>query len=198
MQNPNSLYDDQGHRLYLTQEERAAFVVEARKLEPHQRTFCTVLHDTGCRISEALSLPYGRVDLPARRIVLETLKKRRTGVFRGVPMPDDTLDLLDVVHGVRLAGKGKHHPAPSDRLWTFSRPTAWRIVKGVMQRAGIEDGAHQTPKGLRHGFGINAILSGVPVTTLQKWMGHSKLETTSLYLDAVGAEEREIAARMWN
>ena len=131
MQNPNSLYDDQGHRLYLTQEERAAFVVEARKLEPHQRTFCTVLHDTGCRISEALSLPFARVDLPARRVVLETLKKRRTGVFRGVPMPDDTLDLLDVVHGVRLAAATHHVSMWRTPLWaSASRRRRIRVTCG--------------------------------------------------------------------
>ena len=197
MQNPDSLYDPDGHRLYLTQDERRAFVEAARKEPPKERTFCTTLHDTGCRISEALNLPISRIDLTGRKIVFETLKKRRRGVFRGVPVSEGTIDLLDLVHGVRLAGSGKNYPVPHSALWDFSRPTAWRIVKRVMDTAGIEDGAHKTPKGLRHGFGINAILSGVPVTSLQKWMGHSSLKTTSIYLDAVGAEERELAARMW-
>lgn len=198
MLNPSTLYDQDGKRLYLTQDERQAFMAEARKLEPPQRTFCALLHDSGCRISEALQLPIGRIDLQTRSVTFETLKQRRKKVFRSVPLPDDSLDLLDVVHGVRFAGKGKDYLAPSSRVWAFSRPTAWRIVKGVMIRANIEDGAHRSPKGLRHGFGINAVLSGVPITKLQRWMGHSKLETTAIYLDAVGAEERQLAARMWN
>ena len=61
-----------------------------------------------------------------------------------------------------------------------------------------DDLSDKAPKGLSHGFGINAVLTGVPVTTLKKWMRHAKLETTSIYLDAVGAEERELAARMWD
>lgn len=198
MQNPNSLYDPNGQRLYLTQEERAAFITAAKTLPNAERTLCTVLHDTGCRVSEALNLSIAHVDLSGQRIVFETLKKRRRGVFRGVPVSGDTLDLLDIVHAVRLAGTGKHYPAPSSQLWAFSRTTAWRIVKSTMNAANIEDGAHKSPKGLRHGFGINAILSGVPVTSLQTWMGHSTLEITSIYLNAIGAEERAIAARMWS
>lgn len=198
MQNPLSLYDPDGQRLYLTQDERTAFLTAASKEPTDARTFCTVLHDTGCRISEALNLPISRVDLSGQKIVFETLKKRRRGVFRGVPVSSATIDLLDIVHGVRFAGKGKHYPAPTSPMWHFSRTTAWRIITRVMDAAEIEDGAHKTPKGLRHGFGINAVLSGVPVTSLQKWMGHSSLKTTSIYLDAVGAEERELAARMWS
>jgi len=198
MKNPNSLYNLNGQRLYLTQDERAAFLKAAKSLPTHERTLCTVLHDTGCRISEALNLSIEHVDLSGQRIIFETLKKRRRGVFRGVPVSGDTLDLLDIVHAVKLAGTGKHYPAPQSPLWTFSRTTAWRVVKSTMDAANIDDGAHKSPKGLRHGFGIHAILSGVPVTSLQTWMGHSSLEITSIYLNAVGAEEREIAARMWN
>ena len=192
MDDLQTLYDPSGKRLYLTREERRAFLDASKALNPAERTLCVLLHDTGCRISEALALTIGHIDLKGRVAVFETLKRRREGVFRAVPLSDDTLDLLDIVHGLRRA-KDR-----SERLWPISRPTAWRIVKRCMDKAGIEEGAHQSPKGLRHGFGVEAILAGVPVTTLKKWMGHAKLTTTAIYLDVVGAEEREIAARMWN
>ncbi|HEX9665235.1 MAG TPA: site-specific integrase, partial [Thermodesulfobacteriota bacterium] len=32
---------------------------------------------------------------------------------------------------------------------------------------------------------------------LQKWMGHAKMETTAIYANAVGAQQHDIAARMW-
>ncbi len=53
------------------------------------------------------------------------------------------------------------------------------------------------PKGLRHGFAVNAVRCGVPVTLLQKWMGHADLAVTRIYTDVSGPDEREIAARMW-
>jgi site-specific recombinase XerD len=65
-----------------------------------------------------------------------------------------------------------------------------------MADAGIH-GAQACPKGLRHGYGIHAIQSGVPVTLLQKWLGHASLSTTAIYTNALGAEELYIAERMW-
>jgi integrase len=62
------LYDRAGHRLYLTAEERTAFLDAARKAERTTRTFCTVLHDTGCRISEALAMTPDRVDFSGKAV----------------------------------------------------------------------------------------------------------------------------------
>jgi integrase len=67
-----------------------------------------------------------------------------------------------------------------------------------MADAKIADGPHATPKGLRHGFGIHAIRSGVPLNLVQRWLGHSSMTTTAIYLQAIGDEERTIAARMWS
>ena len=51
---------------------------------------------------------------------------------------------------------------------------------------------------MRHGFGVHAISSGVPLHMLSKWMGHATLEVTAIYANALGAEEQSIAARMWS
>jgi site-specific recombinase XerD len=76
------------------------------------------------------------------------------------------------------------------------RATAWRTVKLTMSRAGIS-GPMSSPKGLRHGFGIRAASRGVPPNLIQRFMGHASFTTTAIYLDAVGAEERQFASRMW-
>ena len=190
------LIDPEGRRLYLTGEERAAFMAAARKAPREVRTFCAVLHDTGVRISEALELTPARIDLAAGAITIRSLKKRREDVFRVVPVPPDTLDDLGLVFGLREPEKrGKDHV---DRLlWPWSRGTAWSRVIGVMKAAGIEDGPHRCPKGLRHGYGVHAISHGVPLNMLRKWMGHASMETTAIYANALGAEEQGIAARMW-
>ena len=54
------------------------------------------------------------------------------------------------------------------------------------------------PKGLRHGYAINAVTKGVPLHMLSKWMGHSILEITAIYANAMGEEQQAIAARMWS
>ncbi len=152
-----------------------------------------MLHFTGCRISEALSLTPKRIDFENKALIFETLKKRREGVYREVPCPDRLLDTLDLVHGLKEQRKRR-----DERLWDWSRTTAWRRVKAVIDAAGIEAGAHASPKGLRHGYGVGAVSAGVPLNMLSKWMGHSKIETTAIYANALGEEQRQIAERMWN
>ena len=66
-----------------------------------------------------------------------------------------------------------------------------------MTDAGIAPGPHACPGGLRHGFALHAVRSGVPLHLVQRWLSHASLATTAIYLQAIGAEEREIAARMW-
>ena len=58
-------------------------------------------------------------------------------------------------------------------------------------------GLHATPKDLRHGFGIKAVTSGVPLNMVQKWLGHAQLSTTAIYADASGSEATQLAERMW-
>ena len=66
-----------------------------------------------------------------------------------------------------------------------------------MIEAGLPDAPQRSPKGLRHGFGVHAAVSGVPLNMLQKWLGHAHLSTTAIYAGAVGKEEQDIARRMW-
>jgi integrase len=156
-----------------------------------------VLAYTGCRISEALALTPRSFDFSGRAIVFETLKKRRTGVYRAVPMPQDTLDTIDMVHGLQEGTRGKRKGRAESPLWPWSRTTAFRRVKEVMDAAVIANGPHKCPKGLRHGYGVHAIGSGVPLNLLSKWMGHASLEVTAIYANALGEEQHNISARMW-
>jgi len=52
-------------------------------------------------------------------------------------------------------------------------------------------------KGLRHGFGVACIEKGVPLNLVQRWLGMRSFSTTATMPDAVGEEERGIAARLW-
>ena len=70
-------------------------------------------------------------------------------------------------------------------------------LNGSDREAGVTPGPHRVPKGLRHGYGIHAIRSGIPVTQLQKWIGHAQLSTTAIYVDFVGVAASDLAARMW-
>lgn len=189
------LFNRAGKRKYLTNDERQAFISAAKTRPREVRTFCLVLAYTGCRISEALQLTADRIDPAGGLVVFESLKKRRDGIFRAVPVPPALLDALELVHGISEAQRRPDGGAGL-RLWTWSRSTAWRRVQEVMQAAGIA-GPQASPKGLRHGFGVAAVQAGIPLNLVQRWLGHADLATTAIYVDAVGVEEQELAARMW-
>src|SRR3954469_8605868 len=189
------LYDAEGRRFYVIEDERRAFIAAAAKALREVRTFCGLLHATGCRISEALALTAQQIDLSGRVVVFESLKKRRKGVYRAVPVPPELLDALDLVHGLREAQR--RGQAKALLLWPWSRMTAFRRVQEVVAAAGIPDGPHACPKGLRHGFGVQAVSRGIALNMVQKWLGHAQLTTTAMYANAVGEEEQSIAARMW-
>jgi len=190
----SQLCDKQGRRKYFTDEERKAFLEASTKAAREVRTFCNVLLYTGCRISEALALTAKDIDLSEQVISFECLKKGVEGIRRRVPVPAELLDAIDMVHGIRqLQRKGRINT----RIWPWERMTAWRKVHDVIEAAGISEGPHACPKGLRHGFGIAAVSKGTALNMLQKWLGHCRMETTAIYADATGPEERNIAARMW-
>ncbi len=86
-----------------------------------------------------------------------------------------------MVHGLTEALNAKKRTGLNKPLWPWSLMTGYRYITSVMDEAGIPDGPHKCPKGLRHGFGVHALSKGVPLNTLSKWLGHSSLEMTAIY-----------------
>jgi integrase/recombinase XerD len=182
------VFDRRGSRKYLNDAERQAFFHAANgETNAAWRAFCLTLFYTGCRISEALGVTAERIDLSQKCVVFETLKRRRRGVFRAVPIPESLAVLL---------GELQTKARPSACVWKSSRPTAYRLIKQCMDDAGVRGGM-ASPKGLRHGFAIACIAKNIPLTVIQKWLGHARLETTAIYLGASGDEERSLAQRLW-
>jgi len=194
--NEMRLFDQNGNRLYLTKEERQLFLDHAKTQRTEVRTFAETIAYTGCRISEALEICPSRIEIDTNQVLLRTLKKRKDDVFRAVPVPGELIDNLTIAFDLRKKQKGKKSNS-SKRLWNWTRQHAYEIIKKLMIDAGIEKGKHRMPKGLRHSYGVNAVVSGVTLSMLQKWMGHSDIKTTAIYANAIGKEEAEIASRMW-
>jgi integrase/recombinase XerD len=189
-----TLFGPCGNRKYLNAAERERFVRAAGLAPKKIRQFCLMLRWSGGRISEVLALTPAAIDIETGVANIETLKRRRRGIVRQVPLPPELLREFDRVFDLRASQCDPH--LANRRLWCFSRTTAWRYVKSVMAAAGVT-GTPAMPKGLRHGFGVGAIQSKVPQHLVQRWLGHASLRTTAVYCDVVGADERAIAARMW-
>ncbi|MDB6146439.1 MAG: integrase family protein [Spartobacteria bacterium] len=182
-----SLFDKSGNRKYLVAKERQAFASAATTEGGAIATFCLTLAVTGARISEVLALTSSRIDSENRAVVFETLKQRKRGVFRAVPVPDGLIQLIELTHSGTESGQ---------RLWPWGRTAAWKCIKRVMSKAGIAKRLSM-PKALRHAFAVEAGQQCVPLNIVQRWLGHARIETTAIYAGALGDEERCLASRSW-
>jgi integrase/recombinase XerD len=180
------LFDQSGARKYLVARERLAFVYAASKESAAVSTFCLTMAFTGARISEVLGLTVTRIDSADEAIIFETLKQRKKRVFRAVPVPRTLIPLL-CAYGANKQG----------RLWPWGRTTAWKVVKAVMREAGLAENLCQ-PKALRHAFAVEAGQKGIPLNIVQRWLGHARIETTAIYANAIGDEERNLARKAWS
>jgi len=186
----HQLISSDGQRKYINQEERQRFIHVIKGIEDSQKLFCYMLLLTGVRISEALNLKASHIDFSNLTVNIESLKKRTKGKWRQIPLPEWYLEALkSYIINIKLASE--------DRVWSQSRRTATRQISKIMKDADIV-GIQSCSRGLRHSYGITLVQVGVPVSLVKRWMGHESLETTIIYLNVIGKEEREFAEKFWN
>ena len=130
-----TLVDERG-RKYLTVGERDRFLAAVRSHpKPAVQTLARTLAMTGCRVSEALAIRACDVDPEANEVRIATLE-RRAEHWRAVPVPEDAVHALELVHRLRrlqASARGANRP-----LWPITRQTANRQVSTIMRTAGIE------------------------------------------------------------
>lgn len=150
---------------------------------------------TGMRLGELIALRWRDVDWSASVIRvrrnytrghLGTPKSRRSS--RALPMADRLGGELDR-HHQRSLYQGEDdlvfcHPQtghPYDSSQARIRFYAAMKAAGMEHRCGRDGGI--TFHSLRHTFGTRMAAAGVPMRTLQEWMGHRNLATTEIYAD---------------
>jgi integrase len=184
-----ALYTPRGARKYLNHGERKRVLAAARTQPVDRALFVETLFWSGARVSEVLALRPCDFQMVEGIVTLRTLKRRRVSL-REVPLPPALL------HALERHCRFSREDEAMKRLWPWHRATGWRIVHHVMMRAEVV-GACATPRGMRHGFAVAALQAGVPLTLLQRWLGHARLSTTAIYAAASGPEERQFAEGVW-
>ena len=144
---------------------------------------------TGLRRGELLALRWADVDWLAQRIRVRrnyvrgefgTPKTRRS--TRSVPMADTVAGALE--------GLSRTSSRTSDSDLVFGHPVTGeplypagllRRMRKALQAARLDD-SHRFHD-LRHTFGTQCAAAGVPIRTIQEWMGHRDITTTQRYAD---------------
>ena len=198
--NDIALFAAGGERKYLCADERQRFYKALDCLtDPYERTLAESIYWAGYRPCEALRMQVMNVDIDGCRFIVRCAKKRgarKDQAYRSIPIPARFMTRLNQVHDIALCQRRGDLAGSERLLWPFSRTTAWRIVRRVMEEAGLS-GNRASARGLRHGFAVNAILHGVPLDRVQNWLGHEHMDTTAIYTDMAAQEDRAVAEKMW-
>ncbi len=181
-------------RKYLNYAERRRVLDAADEFDIRPALFALTLAWTGARISEVLALTPCSFQVERSLVAFVTLKRRGWSV-REVPIPPALMHLIAQEFG--LSTSQRHPVASQSRLWAMSRTTAWRLVRRLMALADVS-GRGACARGLRHSFGVGTLQAGVPITLLQRWLGHARLSTTEIYANVVGPEELTFASQFWS
>ncbi|MEL7444344.1 MAG: tyrosine-type recombinase/integrase [Pseudomonadota bacterium] len=139
-------------------------------------------------MSDVVTPCWRHLDIERALYAVKMLKQRHQGVCRCAPLPRPYVEALR-----SFAPDCPHCDA---RFWPWYGVTVKRKVTEVMRGAGIL-GAKLRPPGIRNGFGVAVVAYGVPLTSVQRWLGHTRLETTATYLQVTGRAERRFAEQMW-
>jgi integrase/recombinase XerD len=162
------------------------------KTKYHRRLHLLVLFllDTGCRISEALTLRVSSIDMDNLLVTLDGKGRRQ----RIVPFsPELRRAMYRHAASLKLT--------PHDLLLGSRKGTEWarrnitRDVKRICRSLGFTAPA-RTLHAFRHSFAVSYLRRGGDVFRLQKTLGHSTLEMTRRYVNMTTDDLRETHARV--
>jgi integrase len=148
--------------------------------------------ETGCRKGELLSLQWHQVRFSPRAEIFLPAQKTKAKRDRRIPI---STVLAPILVRRRLDPAGEPL-LPDDYVFgdevgrrRHSIKTAWKLT---LQRAKILDLHFHD---LRREAGSRWMDAGIPLATIQRWLGHANISQTSTYLGAsLGGDEQDMKA----
>lgn len=139
----------------------------------HAAWFFTLAH-AGLRACEVVDLRQEDIDFPGRRLCVRSGKGDRDRTVYLTPVA------IQALH--RYLSLSPHPDCPMLLVHPSGRPLTYaylyerlRSMGETVQLAGV------SPHRLRHTFATRLINAGMPITSLQKLLGHDHLSTTQIY-----------------
>jgi integrase/recombinase XerD len=178
----------------LTIEEVIALVEAPGSENPGARrdsALLEFLYASGARVSEAVGLDVGDLDL-TDKIVLVTGKGSRQ---RLVPLGSKAVEAMSRWLPDRLSLLRRSEPGDpvflNLRGGRLSRQGAFNVVKKHAAGAGIEP-TRVSPHVLRHSAATHMVEAGADLRTVQEMLGHATISTTQVYTRVSPAHLMEI------
>lgn len=173
---PSKLYPRKQYRLpgVMTQEEVRRLLSAVTNLK--HKAILETIYSSGIRLQEGLNLKVGDIDSTHMRLKVEQGKGKK--------------DRYTILSKTTLATLRKYyqHYRPKEYLFNgkgAGSPMAARSVQHcfglALKKAGLE-GKDYSIHTLSHSFATHLLENGTDLHTIKELLGHSKLETTMVYL----------------
>jgi integrase/recombinase XerD len=159
----------------LSRDEEQKLIKQAYRETSTHGLLLKTLFLTGARVSEFVSLKVTDLFFDEQMILIE---KGKGGKSRYVPLLSELAQELKTHLGSRQTG----YIFESNRHTKFTARRIQQIVKETAEQAGIKKKVH--PHLLRHTVATLLLERGMPLEQIQKFLGHSKIETTQIYAES--------------
>jgi integrase/recombinase XerD len=175
-------------------------IAEARRLidavrTPHNQTFFWTVYSLGLRLQEGLNLQVGDID--SGRMVVH-VHRGKGAKDRFVPLPPRTLAVLRqywVTHRHPtwlFPATGRDHAEAHSAAEPMARSSVHGAMKRVVQELGFRK--RITIHTLRHSYATHLLEAGVNLRLIQKYLGHSSLQATTIYLHLTSLGQEQARA----
>ena len=170
---------------YVQENSRKYLVIRDLPTQLHIFANSTYLYNSGARVSEAVRLTVGDLQLEARGSLcaLVTLRGKR-GKLRQCPLWERTAQLLTT----QVTGQAADAAVfLNQRGRPFTRSGILKLVKRcarqAAQRAPSIAAKSVSPHVVRHTTATHLLRAGVDINTIRAWLGHVRLDTTNVYAE---------------
>jgi site-specific recombinase XerD len=180
--------------------EEVQALLDACALKPHtelrNRAFLAVLYRTGLRCSEALVLEPKDIDFFGSSVRVLHGKGDRS---RTVGIDQGALDMIKQW----LVERERRGFTTSQPLFCTNtgKPMSGSYVREQIKRLGLKAGISKRvhAHGLRHTHAFELMMENIPISIIQRQLGHASLATTDTYLSHIAPKHviEAISGRQW-
>jgi integrase/recombinase XerD len=159
----------------LSRDEERRLIQHAYRDRSGHGLLIKTLFQTGARVSEFASIKVEHLFFDELMILIE---KGKGGKSRYVPILPELAQELRT----HLGGRSVGYLFETNRHLPYSPRRVQQIVKSTAEKAKIKKRVY--PHLLRHSVATTLLERGMPIDQIQKFLGHSKLETTQVYAES--------------
>ena len=144
------------------------------------RAMIEVIYSGGLRISEAVGINYGDLDLASGVVRVRGKGKKERLAALGRPAVNALWSYLDIRRSLGLGGRERDSALFLNQNGSRLTPRSFqRDLKNYLCRAGLPPDF--TPHKLRHSFATHLLDGGADLRSVQELLGHENLSTTQIY-----------------